>query len=178
MKLSKNIMTFVAVLTCVFGLTFSTAAQKRKTSVKKTRTSTTGTTAAPGGEIKSGAQKVSTQLKNVSKFIYILGGVAQGIEDVDKDIRTGKVSQATVDQNAKNKQAVVRTIGNLRAGLANLEVEFRTKPALKNYLAQIQGITDMSGRAEDQAAAGQLTDSGKTLLLVVEKLSDTLAALP
>jgi hypothetical protein len=36
----------------------------------------------------------------------------------------------------------------------------------------------MSGEAEDQAAAGQLTNSGKTLLLVVEKLSDTLAALP
>jgi hypothetical protein len=36
----------------------------------------------------------------------------------------------------------------------------------------------MSGTAEDQAVAGQMTESGKTLLLVIEKLSDTLAALP
>ena len=36
----------------------------------------------------------------------------------------------------------------------------------------------MAGRAEDQAAAGQVTESGRTLLLVIEKLSDTLAALP
>jgi hypothetical protein len=32
--------------------------------------------------------------------------------------------------------------------------------------------------AEDQATAGQLTESGRSLLLVIEKLSDTLAALP
>jgi hypothetical protein len=36
----------------------------------------------------------------------------------------------------------------------------------------------MTGTAEDQAAGGQLRESGKTLLLVIEKLADTLAALP
>ena len=80
--------------------------------------------------------------------------------------------------NAKNKQSVVTTLQNLRAGLVALEIEFRTKPALKNYLFQIQGISDMAGLAEDQAADGQLTEAGRTLLMVVEKLSDTLVALP
>jgi hypothetical protein len=36
----------------------------------------------------------------------------------------------------------------------------------------------MTGTAEDQASAGQLRESGKTLLLVIEKLADTLAVLP
>lgn len=177
MKSNKNLKTCAAILTCLFALTFSATAQKRKPPVKKGKTSSAAKTTA-SSEIKAGAEKVSTQLKNVSKFIYILGGVAQGIEDVDRDVETGKVSRAAIDRNEKNKHAVVGSITNLRTGLAALEVEFRTRPALKNYLVQIQGITDMSGEAEDQAAAGQLTNSGKTLLLVIEKLSDTLAALP
>ena len=60
----------------------------------------------------------------------------------------------------QKQTGVVTTIKNLRAGFAALEIEFRTKPALKPYLFQIQGISDMTGVAEDQASAGQLTESG------------------
>ena len=175
--MKKNLLIKItAAFVCLLCLTFSAQAQKRKTT-KKT-TTVAATTAATTAEIKEGAEKVSTQLKNVSKFIYKLGGVARVIEDLDLDIADGKASRGAADLNAKNKQAVITAIGNLRAGLAALEVEFRTKPALRTYLFQIQGISDMTGVAEDQAAAGQLTESGKTLLMVVEKLSDTLAALP
>ena len=173
-----NSIKFGAIVVCLLCFTFSTNAQKRK-SARKTRTTAAATTAlTTAAEIKSGAEKVSTQLKNVSRFIYVLGGVARAIEDLDREIEAGKASRNASDLNRKNKQSVITTMRNLRAGLAALEIEFRTKPALKTYLFQIQGITDMSGAAEDQAAAGQLTESGKTLLLVVEKLSDTLAALP
>ncbi|MCA1625642.1 MAG: hypothetical protein LC768_03045 [Acidobacteria bacterium] len=179
MKTNKNLLTFATILACIFGLTFTANAQKRKAPRKKIRTATVAaTTAATSSEIKAGAGKVSVQIKNVSKFIYNLGGVARVIEDLDREIASGKASRNAPDLNAKNKQAVVSSIKGIRAGLAALEIEFRTKPALRNYLFQIQGISDMSGRAEDQASAGQLTESGKTLLLVVEKLSDTLAALP
>lgn len=181
MKTNKKLIKFAVILACLLSFTFSANAQRRKAPIKRTKPP--ATTPAPAAfltnsEIKAGAEKVSIQIKNVSKFIYILGGVAQGIEDLDKDVKAGKVSRTASDQNTKNKQAVISTISNLRAGLTALEVEFRTKPALRNYSFQIQGISDMTGTAEDQASAGQLRESGKTLLLVIEKLSDTLAALP
>lgn len=178
--MKKALMKSVVVLTCLLGVTFAANAQKRRSTGKRTTraAATTTTTAAGSAELKAGAEKVSTQIKNVSKFIYNLGGVARVIEDLDKEIAARKASRNAPELNAKNKQAVVTTIRNLRAGLAALEIEFRTKPALKNYLFQIQGISDMSGVAEDQATAGQFTESGKTLLLVIEKLADTLAALP
>jgi len=180
MKTNKKLRKIAVVFACLLCLTLSANAQKRKAPSKRTKavTTTAATTALTNSEIKSGAAKVSIQIKNVSKFIYILGGVAQGIEDLDKDVKAGKVSRTASDQNTKNKQAVISTISNLRAGLIALEVEFRTKPALRNYNFQIQGISDMTGTAEDQASAGQLRESGKTLLLVIEKLADTLAALP
>ena len=168
-----------AIVVCLLCLTFSATAQKRKTTTKKTKRTVAAMTApvAPT-EIKFGAEKVSTQIKNVSKFIYNLGGIARVIEDLDKEIAARKASRNAPELNARIKQDVITSIKNLRAGLVALEIEFRTKPALKPYLFQIQGLSDMSGRAEDQANDGQFTESGKTLLMVIEKLSDTLAALP
>lgn len=174
-----KILPVMAVILCLLTFTFTAAAQKRKTTRKSTTTTPTASTTLPSVEIKAGAEKVSTQIKNVSKFIFILGGVAKDIEAIDADIKLKKITRTTtIDQNVKNKQAVVQSIQNLRAGLAALEIEFRTKPALKNYLFNIQGITDLVANSEDQATDGQLTQSGKTLLLIVEKLSDTLVAMP
>lgn len=175
--MKTNRIKFAAIVACLLCLTFSAQAQKRKPTAKKTKTTVAAPTTATA-EIKSGAQIVSTQIKNVSKFIYSLGGIARVIEDLDKEIAARKASSNAPELNRKIKQDVITSIKNLRAGLVALEIEFRTKPALKNYLFQIQGISDMSGIAEDQAADGQFTESGKTLLMVIEKLSDTLAALP
>ncbi|MGI9035222.1 MAG: hypothetical protein ACR2GD_04180 [Pyrinomonadaceae bacterium] len=175
---TRNILSKVAVVACLLCLVLTAAAQtkRRRTTRKTSRATTTAT--ANAAEIKESAEKVSTQLKNVTKFIYVLGGVAQTIQSIDNDAKAGRASRATIETNTKNKQTVVATIENLRAGLAALEAEFQTKPALAPYLAQIQGISDITANAENQASAGQLIDSGKTLLEVVEKLSDTLAAMP
>ena len=172
-----NLVKYIAVCACLLCLSFSAAAQKRRPTTKKNPVVAV-TPAATNTEIKAGAEKVSVQIKNVSKFIYNLGGIARIVEDLDKEIAARKASPNAPELNRKIKQDVIASIRNLRAGLAALEVEFRTKPALKTYLLQIQGISDMSGVAEDQATAGQLTESGRTLLMVIEKLSDTLAALP
>ncbi len=171
----KNTLLKSAVICfCLLSFVCAAAAQKRK----PTRKRAVRSAAVNVFEIKNGAAQVSTQIKNVSKFLFGLGGVARVIEDLDRDIVARKASRNASSLNTKNKQAVVTTIKNLRAGLAALEIEFRTKPELKNYVFQINGISEMAGIAEDQAADGQLTESGKTLLLVVEKLADTLAALP
>ena len=177
-KLNGNFLMKSAVLIlCLLTISFTATAQKKKPVTKpKTTAVSTVTNAA---EIRASAEKVSIQVKNVSKFIYLLGGVANNIEAIDADIRAKKITRKeSIDQNAKNKQAVIQSIQNLRAGLAALEIEFRTKPAIKLYNLQIQGITDLAATAEDLATNGQLTESGKTLLLVIEKLSDTLVAMP
>ncbi len=174
-KLNSTIK-FLVIILCLATFSLMANAQKRKPTTAKKPTTTT--TTAGNTEIKAGAEKVSIQIKNVSKFIYLLGGIARTIEDLDREAQTRKISQASMEANNKNKQAVIHGIQNLRAGLVALEIEFRTKPALKNYLLQLQGISDLAGNAEDQAVNGQFSESGKTLLVVIEKLSDTLVALP
>lgn len=173
---------FLAIILCLTVFSVAASAQKRKTTTKKpTTTKKTTAVVVPVNnvlEIRGGADKVSIQIKNVSRFVYLLGGIAKAIEDLDKEAKTRKVSQASLDANNKNKQAVIQGIQNIRAGLIALEIEFRTKPALRNYNFQIQGVSDLTANAEIQATNGQFTEAGKTLLLVIERLSDTLVALP
>lgn len=170
----KSLLVFVFALSFIFGLSVADAQAQRKKKRPRTTTTKVNNTA----EIKKGAEDVGIQVKNVTKFVFVLGGVAKGIEAIDKDIKAGKASREIANQNAQFKQDVITSIRALRAGLVKLEVDFRTKPALKPYLVNIEGIIQQSARAEDLAMIGQFTGAGQELLLVVETLTDTLVAMP
>ncbi len=172
MKLIKTI-SFVAVLFTLFAI--AADAQRRParpTAPKVVTTNTTPTAAA--SDVRKATETVSNQIKNTTKFLFILGGVAKGIEDLDKDRNANKAAR---DANAKNKADLVQTIRNMRAGILALEVEFRTKDPLKKHLPLVAGMTNLVAECEDLAVAGRFSDSGKPLLALVEKLSDALAAL-
>jgi hypothetical protein len=180
MKTNKYLLklTFLS-LTVLLIFAASADAQRKKTTRKTTPTKTTTTTTTTNAlEIKQNADKVSIQIKNVTKFLYVLGGAANGLEIADKEAKAGKLSREAVDKNNQYKQNFIASIRNLKAGLADLEIQFRTKPSIKLYLVQIQGVTDLATQSEDLAAAGRFTDSGKPFLMVIEKLADTLAAMP
>ncbi len=176
MKINKNFTQFATVLAFLICLTFSVSAQRTRNRTTKPKPTSTPTVVKTN--LKPGAEKVSIQIKNVTKFLYNLGGIAKGIEDIDKAVKDRKASREIADKNAQFKRDVLQSIRNLRAGLVALEIDFRTRPELKPFLFQIQGISNISATAEDQALAGQFYESGRTLLFVIEKLADTLAAMP
>lgn len=184
MKINKHLLKF-AFLSVALLLTFAAdadAQRKKRTTTRKTTTTTkptpTPTTTVNTLEIKQGAEKVSIQVKNVTKFLYLLGGIANGIETADKEAKAGKLSKTAADTNNQYKQKVIASIKGLKDGLAALETEFNAKPALRVYAFQIQGITALALQSEDLATAGKFTDSGKPFLTVVEKLADALTAMP
>ncbi len=175
MKINKNLLKFAVIFMFLVCLTISVSAQRTR---KRTTAKPTPKPVVSVTNLKTGAEKVSIQIKNTTKFLYNLGSIAKGIEEIDKAVLDRKASREVADKNAKFKRDVLQSIRNLRAGLVALEVEFRTRPELKPFLFQIQGISDISATSEDQAIAGQFFESGRTLLFVVEKLSDTLASMP
>lgn len=168
-------LTFAAIV--LLALAVSAQAQRR---TKKTTPKTTpaATTAAATADIRAGALKVSIQLNNMAKFNYFLGRIATGLEDMDAAARKTPLKEPTLTTHRTNKQTVVQGIRNFRAGLAALEVEFRTNVNLKRFQFQIGGIADLVGQSEELAAGGQFTESGRVLLQVIQKLSDTLVAMP
>ena len=129
-------------------------------------------------EINLAKQKVSNQVSNLTRFTDMLGPIAAGIESIDADTRNRRGSTKIVSENNANKEKIKTAIKNLRVGLVALETEFRSKPSLRRFLPNLDGITQLSTQSEDLAYAGKFTESRRPLLAVLQKLSDTLAVMP
>ncbi len=156
----------------LFPATANSQTRKRTTS-KSPRTSTA---AAKGGEAqRAGAKRVADQIKVLTRFIYLLGGVAKGLEAFDNDAARGtETPPAVVDQVKRNKQTVRSSIQSVRDGLDALELHFRTTPELQRYYIKLAGSAAGASSADDQAAANQFDRAGRTLLEVVNRLTDVL----
>jgi len=174
MKTIRLFSTILIALTIFAGAAF---AQRRPARRPVTKPKPTSSTFASPLDVRTARQKVSNQVENVTRFTGKLGPIAANIEALDSEARTGNISRAALDQNDANKEKVREAIKNLRAGLVNLETEFRTKAGLRKFLPKIDGITVLSTEAEDLANAGRFTESRRPLQTVLQKLSDTLAVL-
>jgi len=145
--------------------------QTRKRTTRSSRTSP----AAKGSEIqRQGAERVADQIKILTRFIYLLGGVAKGLEGVDDAARRNEAPRAVLDQATRNKATVRASIQSVREGLDKLELDFRSTPELERYYIKLAGVALGAATAEDQAAANQFDKAGRTLLEVVNHLTDVL----
>jgi hypothetical protein len=124
--------------------------------------------------VRQGATHVADQIKILTKFIYVLGGVAQGLEQVDAAIRRQEASAAVIEQTQKSKARVTASLQNVRAGLEKLEQDFHTTPELELYYIKLSGVAADAATAEQQAGADQFDQAGRSLLGVVNRLTDVL----
>ena len=155
-------------------LTAPAQTRPRTTSKKGTPPAKTSAPAASTAAKTAGATKVADQIKNLTRFLYLLGGVAKGIEQVDEAVRKSEASPAAVQQNTQNKATVKTSLQNVREGLDQLEIYFRGTPELQVYYLKLAGSASGAATAEDQAAAGHFDQAGRTLLGVVNRLTDVL----
>jgi GTP1/Obg family GTP-binding protein len=152
----------------------SSFAQTRKRSTTKP-SRTTPTTAPKASEVqREGAARVAEQIKVLTKFIYLLGGVAKGLEGVDDAAIRNEASPAIVEQTQRNKQQVRASIQTLREALDKLEIDFRSTPELQRYYISLAGVANGAATAEQLAAANKFDQAGRSLLSVVNRLTDVL----
>jgi hypothetical protein len=156
-----------------------TTTKKPATASKKTKPTPAKRAENPSPEpiLADGATRISGQIKLLTKFIYLLGGVAKTIEQSDEAARKNELSPAGIDQNEKNKSTVKSSIRNIREGLDELEIYFRATPELQRYYLKLAGSAAGAAGAEDLAAAGQFDKSGRALLDVINRLTDVLVAM-
>ena len=162
-----GLLLITVILSPVSGL----AQTRKRTTTKSSRTS-----AAPrAGEVQRlGAARVADQIKILTRFIYLLGGIAKGLEGVDDATRRNEASQAIVNQANQNKATVRSSIRSVREGLDKLEIDFRTTPELQRYYIKLAGVAAGAADAEELATANQFDKAGRTLLEVVNHLTDVL----
>jgi hypothetical protein len=169
-----------AIITTAIGLLLLPApilAQNRQRTTTRRSTPRTSRSAAADSaatELKEGAGRVADQIKVLTKFLYLLGGVAKGIEAADVAARAGEATPAQVQQTDRSKATVKTSLQNVREGLDQLEIDFRTKPELQRFYTRLAGVAAGAATAEDQAAANQFDQAGRSLLAVVNRLTDVL----
>ena len=175
MKLTFAVVCILLLSTAAFSQTRSRRTSKRTTQSSKTQQASTQQAAA---EVKAnGATRVADQIKILTKFLYLLGGAAKGIEQVDDAAKRNEASPAALQQNDRNKATFKSSLENVRVGLDQLEIYFRGTPELQGYYVKLAGSAAGAATAEDQAAAGHFDQAGRTLLDVVGRLTDVLLAM-
>ena len=166
----QRIAALLIIVMVLFPMT-SFAQTRKRTTTKSSRSSV----APKASEVqRAGAERVADQIKILTRFIYLLGGVAKGLEGVDDAARRNEASPAILEQAARNKTTVRNSIQSVREGLDKLEIDFRTTPELQRYYIKLAGVAAGAANAEDQAAANQFDKAGRTLLDVVNHLTDVL----
>jgi len=168
----QRIIAVLMVTITLFPMSGFSQTRKRttKSTTKSGRTSPVKTSEVQ----RQGAERVADQIKTLTRFIYLLGGVAKGLEGIDDAARRNEAPTAVLDQAMRNKAAVRTNIQSVREGLDKLEIEFRTTPELQRYYIKLAGVAQDASTAEDQAAANQFDKAGRTLLEVVNHLTDVL----
>ena len=166
--------TIIVAIACLMLLPTAALGQKKKRTSTTRRARTVTTQKTPDPAVLEGATHVADQIKILTKFIYLLGGVAKGIEQSDLAITRNEASPAVIEQTEKSKATVRSSIKDVRAGLDKLETDFRTTPALELYYITLGGVARDAAIADQQATANQFDQAGRTLLGVVNRLTDVL----
>jgi len=157
---------------CAVLLPANAFSQKRRAPGKRSsRATATQKTPAAAHEA---AARVADQIKKLTHFIYLLGGVAKGIEQADVAIRRKEASPAIIESTERSKATVRSSLQDVRAGLAQLESDFHSTPGWGIYYIKIEGVAEAAAMAEQQGAANQFDQAGRTLLGVVNRLTDVL----
>jgi hypothetical protein len=166
--LKRITITLLALVVLAPSTTFS---QTRNRSSRPKPSSATSAAQRVAQVRTQGATRVADQIKNLTKFIYILGGVTSSIAAVEDAARR---SGASPDQTQQSKAQVKATIQNIRAGLDQLEIDFRGTPELQPYYIKLAGVAAGAATAEERAAANKFDEAGRQLLTVVNRLTDVL----
>ena len=161
-------------LLAVVILTPSTAFSQTRSRSSKPKPATASTQRAGAQVRTAGATRVADQIKFLTKFIYLLGGVSSSIAAVDEAAKRNEASPAVLQQNQQSKAQVKASIQGFRETLDKLEIDFRGTPELQPYYIKLAGVAAGAATAEEQAAANKFDASGRTLLNVINRLTDVL----
>jgi len=167
----------VILVSIIMIMSADVSAQTRRRTTPRRNASANRAAAEQSAAVKAGAAKVATQIKTLTHFVYLYGGIAKGIASVDQAASQKEASPAAIEQNNRNKAKVRESITSLREALDRLESDFRFNPALSPYFPYLSGVARAGETAESQAAANRFDEAGKSLLQVIDRLADALAAM-
>lgn len=168
----------VLALACITLSSMTAPSQTRRRSTPRRRPPSTTFEEKQQAEIRAGRQQIATQIKALTQFLYLFGGISKSIETAELVNRNREETSVGMSQDrlAQNKAKLKDSIKNLRTGLDQLESGFRLNPVLQSYYPNLAGVAKLGQTAESQAVANNFDQAGRSLIAVVNKLADALVA--
>jgi len=167
----------IIAATCLVLSSIAAHGQTRNRSTSRQKPTATSTAEQATAIRNDGAAKIAVQIKNLSAFLYRLGGVAKGLQELDTAAKAANASASVVQQNDQSKAKIKAAFTDFRVAIDNLEIYFRGTAGLQSYYLKLAGSAEGAANAEALAGAGQYDRAGVTLLNVVSRLTDTLAVM-
>lgn len=164
---------YAFTLTCLLLLSvpaeLSAQTRSRRSITPRRSTATRAkNTANAALALQDGRQRVGEKIKQISNFVYLYGRFSK---DFEAAVGTGGQPDATANA-LKNR--LVGSLQDIREGLDGLELHFRTTPELERFSNRLSGVALGAANAEQQASANRLDAAGRSLLEVINRLTDVL----
>lgn len=170
---------FVLAVACLVLSSVAATSQTRGRSSQKRPGASTTFAEKQQAEMRAGREQIAGQIKTLTQFLYLFGGISKGIETAELVNRNHEESflRMTPERIEENKTKLKDSIKNVRVGLDKLESSFRLNPVLQAYHANVAGVAGLARSAETQAAANLFDQAGRSLIAAVNKLTDALVML-
>ncbi len=169
----------VLSLVCLLALPLGAAAQTRPRSTarrppaKSTRARNPPPASATA--LNEARLRVGEKIKVLTKFLYLYARASKELETTETQARQAGQGAAQVTAALERNRASLRAnLQNVRAGLDELELYFKTTPEAERFYQSVSGVAASAADAEGKVAAGQFDAAGRALLDVVNRLTDVL----
>ncbi|HEY8459217.1 MAG TPA: hypothetical protein VIM99_02495 [Blastocatellia bacterium] len=174
----KRISIFTAIILVTLGAASQAPSFAQKQRGKKPASATKSKpTPTPTPDMRSEAAQVAAQIKNVSNFIYVYGKVVNSLQIAEEQMKNDQVSPEAQARNQENKDKLITSMNKLRSGLENLASGFEGNQRMQVQYLKLAYATEASFDAERLAAAGRYEEAGRSLVAVVERLTDAIISM-
>ena len=154
------------IITCCAAAAPAQTRNRRSTATQRRRPAATSSRL---DQTRFNAQRLelASLSKDLTRFLYLYGRLSKDLE-----LTSGQTGSA--DAAGQAKAGLVRSIGDMRDRLDQLEGRFRFEQGLRAQYQTLQGVSASADQAAQQAAANRYDQAGRILLEVSNKLTDVL----
>ena len=164
---------FIAAAACallIFSAPPSHAQTRTRRSVstaQKRRSTATKPSPADAARTNTVRLQLANLSKDMTRFLYLYGRIS-------KDLELTSAQTGSADAANQTKAGLIRSMGDMRDRLDQLESHFRFEQGLATQYQTLRGVSASADQAAQQAAANRFDQAGRTLLDVANKLTDVL----
>ena len=139
----------------------------RRSTTQRRRTPATAASGLDQTRFNAQRLELAGLSKDLTRFLYLYGRLS-------KDLELTASQSGSADAAGQAKAGLIRSIGDMRDRLNQLESHFRFEEGLRTQYQTLQGVSASAEQAAQQANANRFDQAGRTLLGVAEKLTDAL----